>query len=148
MNTLRDFPIPKEKRWTYKKMLSPQRHCSKRESILLRKLLILQGISNFYLAGNLQKSFLRNLSGFFFHIYQLIFQKILLYYNNYNKANVTICMLDFDEMLSQFRECFQKMENNTETCRMRCHNLRKFPDLSDTKWIIHFSCCILSRYIK
>ena len=36
-------------------------------------------------------------------------------------ARFAIFMLNVDEMLSPFRECFQKMENDLGSCRIRCH---------------------------
>ena len=46
-------------------------------------------------------------------------------------------MLNFDEIVSEFRECFQNMENNMEICRTFCQILRIFPrEFSETEKMI------------
>ena len=49
-------------------------------------------------------------------------------------SKFAICMLKFDENVSELRECFQKMENDMEICRIVCQMMRKkFPEIFDTE---------------
>ena len=57
---------------------------------------------------------------------------------NISSASIHIAFLcnfmpTFDELSSEFRECFQKMGNNMDICRKVCQMLRKFPDISETE---------------
>ena len=59
-------------------------------------------------------------------------------------------MLNVDEILSEFRERFQKMENSTEICRICCQMLRKFPESSETvtEEIIHYSFPVFNSRLR
>ena len=39
----------------------------------------------------------------------------------------------FDELLSEFRDCLQTLENKKETCTICCHILRDVPEISETE---------------
>ena len=65
-------------------------------------------------------------------------------------AGFAIFMLNVDEIMSEFRECFQKMENTMEICRIGCQILQNsLKCLKPTKlfmiqFIIQFICSIHS----
>ena len=56
------------------------------------------------------------------------------YENVSSSAKFAIFVLSFDEILSEFRVCFQKMENNTEIGRILPNFARfGFPENFDTE---------------
>ena len=66
-----------------------------------------------------------NMRPTFLLVYKLIFEKLIFYFSETN----VIFNLKIDELLSEFRMCFQKMENNT--CRSCCQHLRKCIEMSE-----------------
>ena len=56
--------------------------------------------------------------------------------------SVAICMINVDKILclksgekiilTEFRDCFQKIKNNMDICIMCCHIVRKFLEICET----------------
>ena len=66
---------------------------------------------------------------------------------DYFSAMFAICMLNVDDILSEFREFFQKIDNDMDICRICCTIWRKFPEMYETESIIRDSIHFLDSLI-
>ena len=58
--------------------------------------------------------------------FKIEFSKNINYGSVRISEKVAIVLRNVDGIMSEFRECLQKMDNNMEICRIRCQYLRNF----------------------